>query len=68
MPAPDSPAEFAEPRLQPDNARSEIKRRFWIDVVERTYDDIAQALDFRVRVDKSGFLETRVQIRQRALA
>ena len=49
------------------DARSEIERSFGIEVVERTGDDVAHALDLGVGVDEPGFAETRVQIGQRAL-
>ena len=57
-----------EAPLQSRHARSEIERGFRIEVVERTRDDVAQALDLGVGVDEPGFAKTRVQIGQRALA
>ena len=57
-----------EPRLQRRDARSEIKQSFRIEVVERTCDDVAQALDLGIGVDEPGFLEARMQVGQRSLA
>ena len=57
-----------EPLLQRGDARSEIEQRFRIEVVERTCDDVAQALDLGVGVDKPDLLKARMQVGQRALA
>ena len=57
-----------EPRLQRRDARSEIEQCFRIEVVERTCDDVAQALDLGIGVDEPGVLKARVQVGKRALA
>ena len=56
-----------EPCLERCDARSEVER-FRIDVIERTSNDVAQALDLGIGVDESRVLKPRMQVGKRALS
>ena len=57
-----------QPLFQGVNARSEVEQSFRIEVVQRTCNDIAQALDLGVSVDQSRVLKPRMQVGQSRLA
>ena len=56
-----------EPCLERFDARSEVER-FRIDVIERTCDDVAQALDLGIGVDEFRVFKPRMQVGKRPLA
>ena len=57
-----------QPLLQGGDARSEVKQSFGIDIVERTCDDVAQALYLGIGVNESSVLKPCVQVGKRPLA